>query len=407
MIAAFASENHFQTYEDETSSSFSANCNVLLAILNSQDASLYAKEVNSTVAYLVDAFENGTIHDKWNLSPEYSMMLLCRALAALVLRWNSGEVDFLSSELIQHKLPAIFCQALMQVSQRQQDDGSWEHSPEATSYAIIAISHILPMPWHPCVQRYGHFILQKGRRFLEANMNLCGITHYHWVEKVSFSSTVLSKAYCLAAMRDTAQAYVLSPETRQIFSVKDEFIAKMKVLIQETPLFRIQPVEVIDVLLSVSFYYFKRLQAINVAIFPERNRGKDKYLRIVPFSWIGCNFLNNLTLSGICLWDMMVLSRFIYILDEYMENVVGNLSTASLTSIKLTLQGKCHMENDVTCCQNSETASGLERARLDEIVQILERFVDHICSHPRVVKSKQSLQAQMRGQLYSFLLAYI
>ncbi|KAI1505682.1 hypothetical protein F5X99DRAFT_428788 [Biscogniauxia marginata] len=84
MIKEFESQTHFKTYNNESTASFSANCNVLNAIVRSASASRYLPQVLKSLNYLYQTWYEGKISDKWNLEIQYSMMLLAEALIRVV-----------------------------------------------------------------------------------------------------------------------------------------------------------------------------------------------------------------------------------------------------------------------------------------------------------------------------------
>ena len=66
MITQFKSENgHFRTYPGERDVSFSANCNVLIALLQSPNVEVYSSCISNIATYLSDAWWTGASRDKW------------------------------------------------------------------------------------------------------------------------------------------------------------------------------------------------------------------------------------------------------------------------------------------------------------------------------------------------------
>jgi len=64
LIKTFDSGTSFQTYQAERNPSFSANCNVLIALLQSPDSRQYTETVYRIVDYLCTAWFAGSIRDK-------------------------------------------------------------------------------------------------------------------------------------------------------------------------------------------------------------------------------------------------------------------------------------------------------------------------------------------------------
>lgn len=67
MIQRFETASHFRTYASERDPSFSANCNVLLALLHQQDAHLYEAQILKIAGFLCGYWwtTHDTPRDKW------------------------------------------------------------------------------------------------------------------------------------------------------------------------------------------------------------------------------------------------------------------------------------------------------------------------------------------------------
>ena len=66
MIEHFRSkQGHFQTYLGERNVSFSANCNILKAILADPGLPKYESDISSITSYLCDSWWKGAVKDKW------------------------------------------------------------------------------------------------------------------------------------------------------------------------------------------------------------------------------------------------------------------------------------------------------------------------------------------------------
>jgi hypothetical protein len=65
MIAEFEAETHFQTYKLERNASFSANCNVLGALLHVENPVEYTQQITKAVTFLCKFWMAGDVKDKW------------------------------------------------------------------------------------------------------------------------------------------------------------------------------------------------------------------------------------------------------------------------------------------------------------------------------------------------------
>ena len=65
MIAAFEGKDHFKTFRIECNPSFSANCNILNALLSVSEPDQYAAQILKATVFLCDLWYNGDAKDKW------------------------------------------------------------------------------------------------------------------------------------------------------------------------------------------------------------------------------------------------------------------------------------------------------------------------------------------------------
>lgn len=66
MISCFkTNDGHFCTYPGERDASFSANCNILQALLYVRNPQEYREHIISTTSYLCEAWWKGKAKDKW------------------------------------------------------------------------------------------------------------------------------------------------------------------------------------------------------------------------------------------------------------------------------------------------------------------------------------------------------
>jgi hypothetical protein len=77
MIAEFETDTHFRTYTAERNSSFSANCNVLNALLHVPDPNMYSSQISKAATFLCDSWCDGTVRDKWVCNTGMRMGSIC------------------------------------------------------------------------------------------------------------------------------------------------------------------------------------------------------------------------------------------------------------------------------------------------------------------------------------------
>lgn len=65
MIALFEADNHFKTFALERNPSFSANCNVLIALLYAPEPRKYVAQIYKAANFLCNLWYEGELEDKW------------------------------------------------------------------------------------------------------------------------------------------------------------------------------------------------------------------------------------------------------------------------------------------------------------------------------------------------------
>ena len=65
LIEVFENGGHFRTYAGERNPSFSANCNILSALLHSAEPDQYLREIELALQFLCDLHSSGDMRDKW------------------------------------------------------------------------------------------------------------------------------------------------------------------------------------------------------------------------------------------------------------------------------------------------------------------------------------------------------
>ena len=104
MVTNFQREDHFCTYANERNRSFSANCNVLLALLGVTEVRQYLPQIELVSQFLLRAWKTNKISDKWNLTPYYANMLLAEAFILMLDRYNRGDLPFASNVYQRHSV---------------------------------------------------------------------------------------------------------------------------------------------------------------------------------------------------------------------------------------------------------------------------------------------------------------
>ncbi|KAK5999068.1 Pimaradiene synthase pbcA [Cladobotryum mycophilum] len=319
LIDRFETPTHFKTYDLESNGSFSANCNVLNAILHSENLANHLPQISKALNFLCQAWYDGNSDDKWNLDPQYCMMFLSEVLEHVVKLWDKGTLAGLSSDLVATRVPLVTLQILIRTLSAQSDDGSWRGSAEITAYALLTLKKLANLPWAKLAlgSKIQESIIQ-GTKFLqETNWDQ---PEFIWVEKVTYGSRILSETYCLAALQASPDdAYNWGDEVSRLCRIPIEKIDKFAKFFGMLPVLSGEPKWRLRASLIEGCMFAPLLRNPKLAIFPKPE--KSTYLEYIPFTWTTINNANGFGISTQTMCDMMIISMINFQVDKFLEDV--------------------------------------------------------------------------------------
>ena len=356
------------------------------------------------------------------------MMLLSQAFSKLLALRDSGRFAALSSDRIWDRVPLVLLQLLRSALRNQSRKGSWGNSScEITSYAILTLVAVkanqLPELLHETILN----ALERGLEFLKDNENAWRESQRIWVEKVSYSSPLLTVTYCLAAMSAASKTLAASGPTPKKQASK---LSTMTTFFSPIAMFsQLQEWELMALALE-SDHYKRQLEFVRLEVFPRDGLSKDKYLDYIPFTWIACSSLESTQVSNHILWEMMLVSMLNYQVDEYMETAVDETVRQSPTAVRacinrvcdmftrkrqnldnteMSTNGKTKQSNfDLRQCRSSEQEStqGFDEDLL-RVEAVLSRYAAHFLEHPAVTRSPRQMQDRLETALRTMLHAHV
>jgi hypothetical protein len=369
-----------------------------------------------------------------NHCPQYLMMLLAQTFRRLIMLWDAGGLPDLPHDLICNQVPLVLLQILHRTLHWQNWDGSWGEnaSYEGSAYAILTLVDASLFPWTEPLDAQVSIAISKGHKFLKQSREHWGEANYTWTEKVSYSSSVLSKTYCLASSKAATNYpthYPWTPATSDLIGISRGKVSKFTKFFSQIPLFASEPEWKIHASLIEGYLFLPRLRRIRLDVFPRKDMAEDNYLEYIPFTWTGCNN-KGAFLEADLLWDMMFISMLNYQADEFMETVVGTHFSYDQVPIQQLIQRLCAPQPDTTSCKftlsendaiftfNSDRLlngsaptppqSGYNSpTALTSIESTLRRFTTHVLQHPRILSASHSSQRHLAGHLCAFLLAHL
>ena len=307
------------------------------------------------------------------------MMLLSQAFIYLLHERDSGQIISAESEHDRDRISIILIQILTKVLQTQEEEGSWaDGSCEITAYAILALTNLWLAPWYSSLRSQIETSIRKGQGFLTQHIDLWEAPSYVWIEKITYSSPVLSKAYCIAAVHFASNLHLRSLKwSEKLQELLGDPIGKVErtsTFLSGLPLFEQEPHWRLTASVMEGYLHLPRMLCANTTIFPRAVKANHRYLEYIPLTWTASNALRKLPLASTVIWDMILTSLLIFQVDEYMESTVAAQPEKTLTHLKHVIDDICkrdHAWEDTHNLSKEYSAdedhcrNGIERPRLE------------------------------------------
>ncbi|KAI1423457.1 hypothetical protein F5Y12DRAFT_757041 [Xylaria sp. FL1777] len=441
MIKIFEGSSHFLTYAYESAESFSANCNVLIALTLSQTPSLYAAQILKALSFLCETWDKGEIKDKWvcnsvsvltqdvsltdrqNLEPQYSMMLMARALCGVLKLWGADQLPELTASQVFYNIPRITLQICTRSLSSQSSQGCWKDSAEVSAYAILTLRCLASLPW--ITQSFGDDLergIKLGVEFLKSHPQSGRSAEIIWIEKVTYGSPLLSETYCLSALQHCAQQ-TWGEKIIDLVELSEKQLETFSGFFAQLPLFTMEPKWRLRASTAEGMMFSGSLLSSPAALVfaDDRVTRSHKYLHYIPITWTVCNNVTAFGISTRTMLEMMAISMLNFQVDHYLEQIaIQRNSRADLRALlemtkeifdELT-QLPPHNSTDAgnqkdaysNCIEASPTNT---RSILVDFDNTIRRFTSYVLAHPAITCSPDHIQRKVKLELSIFLQAHL
>lgn len=341
--------------------------------------------------------------------------------------WDDGMLRSLPSGLVQDRVPVVCAQILNRTLLSQSSNGAWgqNDSPEITSYSVLTLLSLENSPFTKVLKAEIVSAIKAGRDFLELSRTRWTEAQYIWIEKVTYGSSTLSQAYCLAAMNASKSKRIWSDATTSL-EVMPSKITKLSQFFSALPAYSTESPWKIKASALEGLLFLPDLKRARPDIFPRQGTAKEKYLDFIPCTWTLCNNCDGILLNSNLLWDMMMISMLDFLVDEYMEAVAAKLSENNIKRLDSMIRRMCdssmmqtnsskkrpYPEDDEADLPNgfipSSKVPGADQAEvLAKIKHVFKHYVQSVLDHPSIEHASPSDKLTLRSELQIFLLAHL
>lgn len=323
---------------------------------------------------------------------------------------------------MEQDVPLIALQMLIRTLSFQLDDRSWCHSSEITAYALITLKRLDDLLWwEPAGLQ--HHLRNCVRRAVEFLDQTSVTSAFIWVEKVTYDSSVLAEAYCLAAYRlasaegchEQAHNWGARVWRRRYHRPRGSTAFWLSSLAcRSSARSRNGACD----LRSWGDTYLilprlrRHVKQINIPPqWPAQDGQKpSSYFEYIPLTWTASNNAAAFGISTGTIFDMSVILVLNFQVDKCLEQVTEDPRVLSLGSkgfrkLKDVVQSLNHVNHHAESCESGE---GVELSLvLKEFRKTLLRFVAYVSGHPHISHAVRASRQRLEYQLDVFLEAHL
>ncbi|EXL99215.1 terpene synthase family, metal binding domain-containing protein [Fusarium oxysporum II5] len=323
---------------------------------------------------------------------------------------DKGELAGLFDENLKCKIGLSFFQAVFRIVLKQGDNGAWGGFREQTCYAILALAQARHVCFFTHMMDRLQSCIDRGVAWLKS----CSIRSQDltWTPKTTYEVAFVAETYKLAALQSASIEVTTATAGHSLTSaVPSSNLEQYMRLVRKTALF--SPLDEWELRASIieSSFFVPLLQAQRVEIHSRDNVKieEDRYLSIIPFTWIGCNNRTRTFASNRWLYDMMYLSLLGYQTDEYLEAVAGpvfgDISLLHHTIDKIINNTRVNSAGTNGTVHNGNGHQH-ESPNIGQVEDTLSRFTNSVLSHKDVLSSSSCDQDTLRQEFRTSMHAH-
>ena len=273
------------------------------------------------------------------------------------------------------------------------------------TYALLALLAIASLPYMHVMEIEIRNAVAGGRQALSLMRTLWVKPHNLWLGKTAYGSEKLSEAYSLAALKKPLVEHIQSEQDRATADIQaQESLASSKVF---SSLGRLNEESLAMIKMSIleAAFYRPLLKAIRKKIFPQTMaKEKDKYLNYISIMRVLPSTCDVIFSSPRYLFDMMILSMYIFLVDEYMESKMAQFSEDEFSIFRDCLE-EIHPES-YSSTNSLELETG-KSERLRTAVSVFKEFAEAVASYPLVADASCSDLLELRSETKKDLLYHV
>lgn len=350
------------------------------------------------------------------------MMLLVECFAKMQRLSKTGSLVYPTPPFVECSGPITIIQILGKILAAQNADGGWGGA-EATAYALLALRASMDLPYVHILSDEIRFAVAQGLKALSLMLDAGPEPQNLWVGKVASSSQELLNVYVSAALRISYAEPLYTDDDERGMKEQTENIMAFSEFFSGLKHLREEKMFMIKGAILEGSYYTPLLKAMRTQIFPQTLiKEADKYLDYIPIISILSSTGRKLYASPEYLFDLMVVSMFAFLVDEYMESTVAHFSEDEIIFFKKALR---EIHPITTASLTNPSLPGFQLGldelriakeasdahypspRLQAAILVFRSWASAVMKYPRVNRASQSDLVELRSEMQNYLLYHV
>ncbi|KAI4175676.1 MAG: hypothetical protein LQ348_006136 [Seirophora lacunosa] len=318
------------------------------------------------------------------------MMLLAQSITANHQLPDNEGLGALAKAALNNRISVVAVQILTEILATQNEDGTWgsnDHIEETIQYPAVTLLELASLPYTAALRTEIQDAISKAREALLIRQNtISNGTQSHLLSIPDIHPDAVEE--CL---HQNAHA----KQTQKINGFVTYFSSLDHIK-------NLQPVRIKASILEASLYR-PFLQAARGDIFPpSTSKEQDKYLDYIPIMWLLASASYHVFVPPEYLLDMMILSMWIFLADEYMESRIVKLPSAEFRKFRK------YVEEDLyTGVPPKQTSRDNTTAILQEARSVFTAFATAVLSYPSLTSASATDLLDLRFETRNYLLHHL
>ncbi|KAL8923015.1 MAG: hypothetical protein Q9208_004827 [Pyrenodesmia sp. 3 TL-2023] len=346
----------------------------------------------------VDSWWTGAAKGGQEPLPYYHIMCLSQAIKARDQFSYDEKRGALAKTAFKDRIPVVAVQILAEILSTQNGDGTWDSNnrvEDTIRHAVLALLELASLPYTALLSIEIRDAISKGHKALSTRESV-------------IPEGSQSHLRSVLDIHPDAIEEQLHADNKRTYSKRTEnfhgFVEYFSNLdhIKSLPRVRIKAC-----ILEASLYR-PFLKSARGGIFPSTaSKEQDKYLDYIPIMWLLASASYRVSVPPEYLLDMMILSMWIFLTDEYMESKIIKLSPAEFRKFRKHVEDLYNEQQPEMSHDSGSSESGESSSLLLEAKSVFTAFAKHVHTYPRIISASPTDLLDLRSETRNYLLHHL